>query len=89
MLLTMSIKYWKLYDHNSYTQKCTEPQLSLKLRTSFVRHIRHNFLSIIILDYINFIKVIKSEVVAVHTLKGEADWGHRSSHVRKFGTRYR
>jgi hypothetical protein len=63
MLLTMSIKYWKLYDHNLYTRKCTESQLSLKLQTSFVRHIRHNFLTIIILDYINFIKVIKVKLL--------------------------
>jgi len=41
----------------------------------------------IILDYINFIKVIKDEAVAVHNLKGEADWRHRSSHIHKFGTR--
>ena len=82
----MSIKYWKLYDHNFHTCKCIEMQLSLKLRTSIVRHIRHNFLRIIILDYINFIEVIKGEV-AVHALKGGAHWRHRSSHVRKFGTR--
>ena len=42
---------------------------------------------VIILNYISFIKVIKGEAVAVHALKGGADWRHRSFHVHKFGTR--